>query len=63
MRRMGIWSSLLALLGCRSPAPLRAGQPLPDFRASAHDGSVVTPETLRGHWGVIWFFPKADTPG
>ena len=61
--RMGLWSSLLVLIGCKTAATVHPGDPLPAFRAMAHDGSTVTPETLRGRWGVLWFYPKADTPG
>jgi len=60
---MGLCSSLLLLFGCRTAASLRPGDPLPAFRATAHDGSAVTPETLRGKWGVLWFYPKAGTRG
>ena len=40
-----------------------AGQPAPDFTLPADDGSRVTLSALRGKPVVLFFFPKADTPG
>jgi len=42
---------------------LEAGTAAPGFRATAHDGSVVALGDLRGRKVVLWFYPKADTPG
>jgi peroxiredoxin len=39
------------------------GEPLPDFERRATDGTVVSPRSLRGRILVIYFFPKAFTPG
>lgn len=44
-------------------AILTAGTTAPDFTALAHDGSTVRLSDLRGHPVVLWFYPKADTPG
>ena len=35
----------------------------PDFTLPAHDGSSVTLSDLRGRRVVLYFYPKADTPG
>lgn len=40
-----------------------AGTPAPDFTLPAGDGSTVTLSNLRGHWVVLYFYPKDDTPG
>jgi len=45
------------------PKLLEVGSAAPDFRVEAHDGSVVTLSGLRGRQIVLWFYPKADTPG
>ena len=45
------------------PRMLEVGSPAPDFRVQAHDGSTVTLAGLRGRKVVLWFYPKADTPG
>lgn len=39
------------------------GQPAPDFTLPAADGSSVTLSQLRGQWVVLYFYPKASTPG
>lgn len=42
---------------------LEVGSTAPEFRVPAHDGSVVSLADLRGRKVVLWFYPKADTPG
>ena len=38
-------------------------QPAPDFTLPADDGSRVTLSDLRGKRVILYFYPKADTPG
>ena len=42
---------------------LKAGDPAPDFTATAHDGRTIRLQDLRGKKVLLWFFPKADTHG
>lgn len=35
----------------------------PDVELPAHDGSVVRLRARTGRRAVLWFYPKADTPG
>ena len=42
---------------------LAFGSQLPDFLATRHDGGSLASREMRGHWFVLWWFPKADTPG
>ena len=42
---------------------IEAGQLAPAFSAPADDGRVVTLESLRGRYVVLYFYPKDDTPG
>jgi len=42
---------------------LNVGDTAPDFTLSAHDGSTVKLSALRGKNVILWFYPKADTPG
>ena len=42
------------------PSP---GDPAPAFDVLAHDGSRVRSAELAGKRYVLWFYPKADTPG
>jgi peroxiredoxin Q/BCP len=42
---------------------LDAGQTAPDFTLPDQDGTDVTLSSLRGKPVVLYFYPKADTPG
>jgi len=42
---------------------LKPGDPAPAFSVSDQLGNVVSLDGLRGKTVVLWFFPKADTPG
>ena len=35
----------------------------PEFSVSDHTGAVVSLAALSGSKVVLWFYPKADTPG
>ena len=52
---------------CRSPGydrpVIEPGQPAPDFELPDQDGEPVKLSALRGHPVVVYFYPKADTPG
>ncbi len=39
------------------------GELAPDFELDGHDGERVRLSGYRGRWVVIYFFPKAFTPG
>jgi peroxiredoxin Q/BCP len=42
---------------------LTVGSPAPSFRLSDHTGAVVDSNELAGSRYILWFYPKADTPG
>ncbi len=42
---------------------LKPGDVAPDFKAQDHTGKTVTLRDFRGKTLVLWFYPKADTPG
>jgi peroxiredoxin Q/BCP len=42
---------------------LKAGDVAPDFTVFTHEGTALTLSSLRGKKVVLWFYPKADTPG
>ncbi len=42
---------------------LEPGQEAPSFEAKDHQGNTVRLEDYRGKHVVLWFYPKADTPG
>lgn len=42
---------------------LPEGSKAPDFTVQDHTGKSVSLRDLRGRTVVLWFYPKADTPG
>jgi peroxiredoxin Q/BCP len=42
---------------------LKAGDAAPDFKVKDHEGKEWSLAGLKGKNAVLWFFPKADTPG
>ncbi len=42
---------------------LKVGDPAPEFEVTDHRGRTVRLSDLRGNKVVLWFYPKADTPG
>jgi peroxiredoxin Q/BCP len=47
-----------------SGLPMRkVGEKAPEFSATDHTGAPISMSGFRGRYVVLWFFPKADTPG
>lgn len=42
---------------------LKVGDPAPPFSVTDHLGRTVKLSDLRGKQVILWFYPKADTPG
>ena len=42
---------------------LNTGDMAPNFSLMNQDGDVVSLENLRGKKVLLWFYPKANTPG
>lgn len=42
---------------------LDQGQPMVEFSLEAHDGTTVTSSNLDGRAYLLYFYPKAGTPG
>jgi len=42
---------------------LKPGDEAPDFEVRDHNNNTVKLSDLRGRRVVLWFYPKADTPG
>ena len=57
-----IGTLLRRLFGPR-PDLLAVGSQAPDFTLPDHTGAFVRLADLRGRKVVLWFYPKADTPG
>ena len=44
-------------------ALLNVSDPAPDFAVANQDGESVSLASLRGRNVILWWYPKADTPG
>jgi peroxiredoxin Q/BCP len=42
---------------------LKAGDMAPNFTVLSHEGQEVSLANFRGKKVLLWFYPKADTPG
>ena len=42
---------------------IEEGTTAPDFTVLTDEGKQVSLRDYRGHWVVLYFYPKADTPG
>jgi len=52
-----------AYAGESAPAMPQAGQAAPDFHLQDQNGKWHTPADHKGHWVVLYFYPKDFTPG
>ena len=46
-----------------APAMPAVGQNAPTFTLPSQDGSPISLKSLHGKWVVLYFYPRADTPG
>jgi hypothetical protein len=66
MARLRDYLKLLrhALSGAKKGGSVpQAGEPAPPFAVPDESGRVRTLAEFRGKTLVLWFYPKADTPG
>ncbi|MET3652240.1 peroxiredoxin [Dyella japonica] len=71
MRRLSLLLMLSLLVGLLAPAYAdepastmpQAGQMAPDFHLQDQNGKWHTPADHKGHWVVLYFYPKDFTPG
>jgi peroxiredoxin Q/BCP len=49
--------------GTRGGVMLNPGDEAPDFTGRDHNGNTVKLSDFKGKTVVLWFYPKADTPG
>ena len=58
-----IGTFLKRLFGPKKPALLAVGTVAPELGVPDHEGKVHTLADHRGRRVVLWFYPKASTPG
>jgi len=59
-----MWNRILSVIQLmRRSEMLKVGEIAPDFTVSDHNGRAVKLSDHRGRHVVLWFYPKADTPG
>ncbi len=51
------------LLRKEYPPMLKPGESAPDFTVHTHEGKTLSLAELQGKKVLLWFYPKADTPG
>lgn len=58
-----IFAFSLATATSTYAADLKLGDTAPTFTAKNQDGQTFDLNTRKGHWTVLYFYPKAGTPG
>lgn len=53
---------LVGAVGAKA-ADLKVGDQAPVFQITTHEGKTFSMESRKGAWTVLYFYPKADTPG
>lgn len=53
---------MLGMSGAQA-AELKAGDKAPDFSVKTHEGKNFSLSDRKDQWTVLYFYPKADTPG
>ena len=64
MKLSNIFYSMILGLALVAPAyAATVGEPAPDFELADQYGETHALEDFQGKWLVVFFYPKADTPG
>lgn len=50
-------------MAAKKRTPIEEGAAAPAFELLDHEGTPFGSDDLAGEAYVLWFFPKADTPG
>ena len=51
------------MFNTKQPGLLKAGDPAPEFTLKDQDNRTVRLADLKGKRVILWFYPRADTPG
>ncbi|MDQ8190752.1 peroxiredoxin [Roseibacillus persicicus] len=61
---IAFWSSLIAMSGLVQAGELEVGQPMPEIKVKNQKNEQVDlAEAAKTGWVLVYFYPKADTPG
>lgn len=64
MRRVLVFTALFfQFVGCGLASELKVGDPAPAINLKTDEGKSFSLDSRKGQWTVIYFFPKAETPG
>jgi peroxiredoxin Q/BCP len=64
LKKLNCFFSWLPFVASVEADRLKIGQPAPQFQLKAQDGSEISLSSQQGHgWTVLYFYPKAGTPG
>jgi peroxiredoxin len=58
-----LWRRLRGLGKKEQRMMLKIGDTAPAFTVQTHEGKDLSLTNLRGKKVLLWFYPKADTPG
>ncbi len=53
----------LGILGSGSASDMKSGDPAPAIKLQTDEGAPFDLQSRKGKWTVLYFYPKADTPG
>jgi peroxiredoxin Q/BCP len=56
-------TAAMSLAAAAAAVELKAGDPAPLFTAKTQDGSEFNLAARKGRWTVLFFYPRAGTPG
>ena len=65
-KKLAVLVAIVAGVAVAAPATaalLTVGDPFPAWSLRDHTGAVVTSQSLAGKPYLLWFYPKAQTPG
>ena len=63
MRALIVGLGMLVASSSWAAGPLAAGAAFPDWQLVDHTGKTVSSKDLAGKTYLLWFYPKAQTPG
>lgn len=61
-----VFAALCSIFGgtCQAGQPLELGKPVPNVEAKTQEGKTINlQEASAKGWVLVYFYPKADTPG